>query len=199
MATEVEKKSRPGIWKETILIVVSVALGYLASEYAGYREDRQLAAQALNGIKQEISDNVATLEPLVPIHESWYKALAAPADAAKKSGIDIFFETRPPLPPGSPSPFPYLRHSAWDAALAGGALRHLDYELVSSLSELYLLQTVVSTNITRLAEGVLVQVDVYDAGKGVASARLFWLTLADIQSAEQQLLARYKKQLPLLE
>lgn len=192
-AAQPEKK-RPGIWKETILIVVSVALGYMASQYADYREQRQLAEQALEGIQKEITDNLSSLEPLVPLHHEWSNKLAI-EPSPKKAGIDVFFETRPPLPPGSPSPFPYLRSSAWDAALAGGALRHLDYELVSSLSELYKVQEVVHGNINRLAEGVLVQVEVYDPDKGAASTRLFWLTLSDIGAAEQQLLVQYKKHL----
>jgi len=182
------------------MIIVSVALGYAAAQYAAHREERQLSSQALKAIIEELKYNKSILEPLVPLHTQWLSRLADPDVAAGgKPGVDILFGTRPPLPAGAPSPFPFLRHSAWDAAVAGGVLPLLDFELVSTLSNIYSVQQVVTENIARLAHGPLAQIDIYERDKGAASARLLWLTIGDIESAEALLLELYKKNLAELE
>ena len=200
MEPAAEKKSPFSFLKDAVLIVVSVALGYAAAQYADYRQERQLAEQAVKGIRDEVATNMAILEKLLPVHREWSKALSAADVAANGTpGINALFKTRPQLPEGSPSPFPFLRRSAWDAALAGGALQLLDFELVSALSDVYRTQEVTTQNINRLAEGALVQVEVYDPGKGPAAARLLWLTLTDIQASEEVLFALYEKNITLLD
>src|SRR5262245_35982405 len=144
-----EKQSRLGVIKDAVLIIVSVALGYLAAQYAEYRQGRELAAQALTAIRQELIDNQAILEPLHPIHQQRSQALNDVADPNGKSWVQVLFETRPSLPKDSPSPFPFLRRSAWDAAVAGGALPLLDFELVTALSDQYRVQEIAVENISR--------------------------------------------------
>lgn len=182
---------------EGLLIFISVGLAFSLAQYGEHRADRKLSARVLDGLRQEMADNLACLEPYVPLHRRWLAALdkesAAAADG--KSGLEVWFATRPELPPGAKSPFPLPRRSAWDAALSGNALRLVDFELTRKLSEAYSLQQVVTDNIDRLANGPLAETATYDASARRASVRLLWLTLADIESSEEALLEAYRQQL----
>ena len=184
---------------EGLFIVVSVALGFGVAQYGEYRSNQELRSNALEGLRTEIEHNLTLLEPMVPIHDTWVKALDKTRQSKSgEAGIDVFFDTRPLLPPGSPSPFPFLRRSAWDAALSSGALRLFDYSVTEALSEIYRVQEIATDNVQRLANGPIASVDVFDPGRRDVSVRLLWLTLADIQSAEAILLERYRRHLPAI-
>jgi len=185
--------------REGLLIVVSVLLGFGVSQYGQSRDERRLAARILRGVLAEIELNRAAVQPLVPIHHTWLDALDhAKASSPTQSALDLYFATRPPLPSGAPSPFPFLRHSAWDASVSSGALRLIDFDVVSALSEIYMMQDITTENIRRLATGALSSTATYDAASRPAAVRLLWLTLADIESAESSLVRLYNERLPLI-
>lgn len=184
---------------ESVLIVASVLLAFGLNEFREARAERDLTARMLDGVQAEIDHNLAVLEPFVSMHAQWVDALES-ADVATghQSGLDVWFTTRPPMPQGSAAPFPSLRRSAWDAAVAGGALRLIDYEVTAALTDVYGMQDLATANLQRLANGPLTTPAIYDPSSRVASVRLLWLTLADIQSAEALLLTRYREHLPAI-
>jgi hypothetical protein len=185
---------------EGLFIFISVGLAFSLAQYGEHRADRKLTARVLDGLRQEMADNLALLEPYVPMHRRWLVALNKEGGTAVdgRSGLDVWFATRPELPPGAKSPFPLLRRSAWDATISGNALRLVDFELAQKLSEAYSLQQVVTDNRDRLANGPLAETATYDASARQASVRLLWLTLADVESSEEALLEVYKQQLGAL-
>jgi hypothetical protein len=184
---------------EGLLIVVSVMLGFGVSELREARAERDLTARVLNGIRTEIEHNVAALEPFVPMHTQWMQALVkGGTTAGHQTGLQVWFATRPPLPLDGTSPFPLLRRSAWDAAVAGGTLRLIDYDVAAALADVYGMQEQAAANIQRLANGPLSTTAVYEPESRDASVRLLWLTLADIQAAEALLLERYREHLPAI-
>jgi hypothetical protein len=91
-----------------------------------------------------------------------------------------------------------LRRSAWDAAVSGGALRLIDYDLAAALSDIYRAQEIGAGNVDRLAAGVLASADSFDPARRAPTLRLLWLTLADITAAEKALLELGRKHLPAL-
>jgi hypothetical protein len=184
---------------EGVLIVVSVLLGFGLSEFRETQSERNLTGRVLDGIRAEIEYNLSVLEPFVPMHTQWMAALAK-VDTAEghQSGVEVWFATRPPLPLDGTSPFPSLRRSAWDAAVAGGALRLIDYDVAAALADVYGMQEQVTANVQRLATGALSTPAIYEATSRPASVRLLGLTLADIQSAEALLLNRYRQHLPAI-
>ena len=194
---------RPPHWVyEGLLIVVSAVLGYGAAQLGEHRANRELADRVLAGVRAELEHNRALLAPIVPLHGVWVEALAnvdpdTTGDA--RSALDLYFATRPALPDGLHSAFPFLRRSAWDAALSGGTLRFIDYDLAAALSELYRVQETATDNVNLLAHGALSQTAIYDPASRAPAVRLLWLTLADIQSAEAVLLDLYEKHLPALQ
>lgn len=181
---------------EISLVIVSAALGFGAAQYGEHRNEQQLVAQITRGLTTELAENLAQLEPMVPFHNAWLSALNAAHAEPNQSGLDVWFATRPPIPTGRTSPFVVLRRSAWDAAVAGGSLRLLDYERTAALSEVYSAQEILEENVRRLAEGALTQTATYDPASRRASVRLLWLTLADIHAAEVRLLELYRRHLP---
>jgi hypothetical protein len=184
---------------EGVLIVVSVLLGFGLSELREARAERALTARVLSGIRAEIEYNVQALEPFVPMHTQWMQALRqVDLAAGNETGLGVWFATRPPLPLDGASPFPFLRRSAWDAALAGGVLRLVDYDVTAALADVYGMQERATDNVERLANGALSSPATYDPAMRVPSVQLLWLTLADIQSAESLLLQRYREHLPTI-
>ena len=182
---------------EGMLIVVSVLLGFGLSEFREAQAERELTGRVLDGIRAEIEYNLSVLEPFVPMHTQWMAALAK-VDTAEghQSGVEVWFATRPRIPLDGTSTFPSLRRNAWDSAVAGGALRLIDYEVAAALADVYGMQEQVTANVQRLATGALSTPAIYEATSRPASVRLLGLTLADIQSAEALLLSRYRQHLP---
>jgi hypothetical protein len=168
-------KTPPQWLLEGLFIIVSVALGFAVAQYGEYRSNRELATRVLKNLQGEVEHNLALLEPMVPIHHKWVEAL----DKAE-------------------SPFPFLRRSAWDAALSGGTLRLIDYDVAAALSEIYRVQEIATGNVDRLAKGALSTTATFDPASRVASVRLLWLTTLDIESAEAILLELYRKHLPMI-
>jgi hypothetical protein len=184
---------------EGMLIVVSVLLGFGLSEFREAQAERDLTGRVLDGIRAEIEHNLSVLEPFVPTHTQWMEALAkVDTSEGNQSGVEVWFATRPPLPLDGTSPFPSLRRSAWDAAVAGGALRLIDYDVAAALADVYGMQEQATANVQRLATGALSTPAIYEATSRPASVRLLGLTLADIQSAEALLLSRYRQHLPAI-
>jgi hypothetical protein len=182
---------------EGALIVVSVLLAFAVGEWREARTEHELKERVLRGITQEIEGNLKQLEPFVAMHAQWLDAIdkatpLKPTDTA----LDVMFATRPALPTGSVAPFPALRRSAWDAAIAGGTMRLIDYDLASSLADVYRIQDIATGNVQRLASGPLSSITTYDPASRPAAVRLMLLTLADIQSAEASLLKLYRQHLP---
>jgi hypothetical protein len=183
---------------EGAFIVVSVLLAFGAGQWREQRVNRETAAHALRSIQTEIAANTQQLEPLLAWHSTWLAALhAADADrGAHDSAIEVWFKTRPDFPAGVSYPFPLLRRSAWDAAVNGGVMRLIDYDLSQRLSDVYGVQQIATSNVDRLANGPLALPTTFDPADRGPSVRLLWLTLADIQSAEAALLRAYKDAAP---
>ena len=182
---------------EGIFIVVSVLLGFAVAQCGEHRNNRELAMRALTSLQAEIEHNRLVLAPLVPIHRASVQALdRADTSTSQRSALDIFFAQRPRLPRGTQSPFPFLRRSAWDAALSGGALRFIDYDVAADLAEIYRVQEIATDNVDRLAKGPLSSAATFDPASRAPSVRLLWMTLLDIQSAEEILWNPYEKHLP---
>jgi hypothetical protein len=184
---------------EGVFIVVSVGLGFGVAQYRETRANHELAGRVLKSLQAEVEHNLATVAPFVPIHRSWTDALEkADVSKATQSGLDVYFETRPTLPAGAQSSFAFLRRSAWDAAVSGGALRFIDFDLTAALSDIYVTQEIVTGNVGRLVNGPFSSAATFDPASRTASVRMLWLTMADIQSSEEILIGLYQRHLPAI-
>ena len=181
---------------EGVFIVVSVLLGFAATQYGERRANRELAQRALSSLQTELEHNLATIEPYVEFHRRFVEALdKVDAATSGESGFQFYLKVRPEVPNNAETDMPMLRRAAWDAALSSNALRLIDYDLIASLSEIYQMQDHVGAAIARAPVGSQAFFDPRDR---VAAIRQTQAALGEVAWAEQSLVTLYRQQLPAL-
>ncbi len=117
---------------ESVLVVASILLALAVDEWAQDQEYQELANQTLVIFQRELVQNRARLVDVSPYHGGIRDLLAQMA-AIEEENLDVrpFFEGLDP---------PVLLSTAWETALATGALTHMDFEIVSALSLTYSIQ-----------------------------------------------------------
>lgn len=117
---------------ESVLLIGSILLALAVDEWAEDRDYAELANQSLAIFQREILQNRARLEDSRPYHGGIRDLLAqmrvtpgVSADARR-----VMEGLEPPV----------LLNTAWETALATGALTHMDFEIVSALSLTYSIQ-----------------------------------------------------------
>jgi hypothetical protein len=117
---------------ESFFIMFSILLALAVDGWTENRQHRRLAQQSLGIFEREIRQNLARIEDVGPYHAGLRsvvaEALANPAQAADMRSI---VEGLQPT---------VLLNTAWQTALATGALTHIDVETVSALSLTYSIQ-----------------------------------------------------------
>jgi hypothetical protein len=127
----------PRLIIESVLIVLSVLLGFAANEWHDRSADRVLATQATESFRNEIQQNMSLLRSAEPLHAKM--AVQLNRDSAATGGEAGFDAFRAAMPQRNIS-IPQLSDGAWQTAVSTGALRLLDYRLVSRLSNTYAAQ-----------------------------------------------------------
>jgi hypothetical protein len=121
---------------ESVLIVLSILLAFALNGWWEGRQQARLATRALASFEAEIGQNRARLQEVMPYHARLREQFSAlGASGSVRSFEDLrrvegFTGFRPA----------FLTTTAWRSSLASGALTHLDYEILTALSELYTLQ-----------------------------------------------------------
>jgi hypothetical protein len=187
-----------GHWlTEALLILVSVGVGFGAAQWRENRENHELATRVLTGVRSEVEHNQMLLEQAMAKHHEWTAALAT-VDPAKnrQAAFEVMFTVRPKG--GADIGVP-LRQAAWDTAVSTGALRLLDYDVAAAVSEIYSFQTMMSANLTHLAQSVLYTPAMFDPASRSASVQVMRWLLTEIEGNERYLDDLYKKHLPLMQ
>ena len=117
---------------ESAFVVGSILLALAVDEYAQNREYAELADQSLGIFEREIRQNRARLEDVAPYHQGIRDLLGQ-----MRSYPDRVVDVRSVLEGLTP---PVLLNTAWETALATGALTHMEFEVVSALSLTYSIQ-----------------------------------------------------------
>jgi hypothetical protein len=117
---------------ESVLIVVSILLALGVDQWRENRENRLIAHQSLQIFEREVRRNLATLDNEIPYHNGLSQvAVAMAAEPERIVEVRSLLEGLKPV---------VLLNTAWETALATGALRHIDVETVSDLSLTYSMQ-----------------------------------------------------------
>jgi hypothetical protein len=181
---------------EALLILVSVGVGFGAAQWRESRENHELTDRVLTGVRTEVEYNQGQLEQAMAKHREWTAALAKVDPAQNtKAAFEVMFSVRPSGDTNIGVP---LRQAAWDTAVSTGALRLLDYDVASAFSEIYSYQTLMSANLTRLAQSVLYTPATFDPASRAASIQVMRWLLTEVEGNERFLDDLYKKHLPLL-
>lgn len=117
---------------ESMLIIVSIVAALAVDEWRQDRQNQELATQSLGVFEREIRQNMARLDDVAPYHAGMRDVVARMA-AEEAAGADLrsIMEGLEPT---------VLLSTAWETALATGALTYMDFEVVSALSLTYSLQ-----------------------------------------------------------
>ncbi len=120
---------------ESFLIVISILLALTVAAVQEDREVVELVARSLTSFEYEISQNRSRIEDIYPFHLGLHSVLT---ELEAKEGSGSAVEFRNILDSFQSA---VLLTSAWETALATGALTHIDYEIVSALSLTYSIQS----------------------------------------------------------
>ena len=119
---------------ESVLVVGSILLALGLDEWNEDREFEDLASRSLVNFEREIQQNRLRLEDVTPFHVGLRDVLAnmdaGGADVPATTIRNILEGFQPAL----------LVSTAWETAVATGALGYMDYDVVSGLSLTYSLQ-----------------------------------------------------------
>ncbi|HZW60030.1 MAG TPA: hypothetical protein VFE85_07035 [Woeseiaceae bacterium] len=124
----------PRVLFESMLIVVSILLALALDEWRDNRENEEMVDRAMATFLIEIAQNKARVDDSAPFNNGLREVLTRRYEHGGIETIDEFVSMVESYSPG------VLQSSAWDTALATGALSKMNYDLVSALSLTYSLQ-----------------------------------------------------------
>jgi hypothetical protein len=183
---------------EALMILVSVGLAFGVAEYRESRANHELATRVLKSLQTEVEQNLAALEPWTDFNRHFLDALSkADTSNSHQSTIDVYLAARPRLPAGAKLDTPIVHRGAWDAALSTGALRLIDYDVVSALSDIYQTQDLFSAERSRFAAEMHAGA-AFDPAMRVIGIRQASAELSEIAYAEKLLVDLYRKHLPAI-
>ena len=119
---------------ESALIVISILLALTVAAVQEDRDVEELVERSLASFEYEISQNRSRIDDIYPFHLGLHSVLT---ELEAKEGTGSAEEFRNILDSFQSA---VLLTSAWETALATGALTHMDYEVVSTLSLTYSIQ-----------------------------------------------------------
>lgn len=175
---------------ESALIVLSVLIGFALSEWRAGQADRERAAAALENFRREINVNLAELERVHPTHVRFVERLAGAIESGTgewETGFDAFVA----LMPEGAFDTRTLREAAWETAVSTGALRLLDYEVATLLSDTYLVQAKLALTLQLMADRFSDESN-FDPQRRNAMVRVHHRVMDDLASQEKYLIDAYR-------
>jgi hypothetical protein len=117
---------------ESAFVVASILMALAVDEWSQNREYAELADQSIGIFEREILRNQARLADAAPYHQG-IRDLLSQVRMIPERDIDVRSVME-----GLEAPV--LLSTAWETALATGALTHMEFEVVSALSLTYSIQ-----------------------------------------------------------
>lgn len=174
---------------ESVLVVGSILLALAVDEWAQNREYAELADQSLGTFEREIRQNRERLQGEAPYHMG-IRDLLGQMRSMPESRMEIASILEGLTPP-------VLLDTAWQTALATGALTHMDFEVVSALSLTYSIQedfeSRIRSNRPRITASQNLQPG--EAGVQLDEAYEYVSTLSE---GESELMAVYEQALEMI-
>ena len=175
-----------------MLIVLSILLALGVRAWQDERNVHQLIERSMTSFERELTLNKKTIDNLYPFHQGLQSLLA---ELEVESHPDKARELRNIV--DSLQPEANLLTTAWDTALATGALAQMDYELVYALSLTYSFQDRYQTLYN---SGLIDQLSSnLTADRPATLAYATFRYLNDVTLRESELLAAYQQALEELE
>lgn len=121
---------------QSIAVTVSILLALWVDQWKQRRAARDLATESMTNFVTEIRQNEARVDDVLPYHEG-IRSMLQQVESSHSIHTQAEFQSAIGIDGLRP---PSLLQTAWQTAVATGALTHLDYETVAALSLTYTLQ-----------------------------------------------------------
>ncbi len=121
---------------QSIAVTVSILLALWVDQWKQRRAARDLATESMSNFVTEIQRNEARVDDILPYHEG-IRSMLQHEETSRSIHTQAEFQSAIGVDGLRP---PSLLQTAWQTAVATGALTHLDYETVAALSLTYTLQ-----------------------------------------------------------
>jgi len=179
---------------QSVMIVLSILLALWVDEWKQHKAEQKLARVSLTNFVHEVQQNQARLDDILPYHRGM-RAVVKQLEAGTSINTPGDFESAVGLDGMRP---PFLLATAWQTALATGALQHMDYETVSALSLTYTLQDRFREESRSGVQSVL-QASNFAPGHAQPALRSADIFLDDVVASEEELRATYAQAARLLD
>jgi type II secretory pathway pseudopilin PulG len=184
------KKTLPELALESAMIIFSVLLALAANGWSDARKEARVTSQSRDAFIQEVRANRGRILRALPYHRD-LTAAVLPVDSS--GGVSSYAAWRRRVPIWSGFAPPDLAATAWQSALATGALSRLPYREVAALSNVYTIQTRFDT----FNAGYLPLFDFSDGAMG-GTVRRMSAYMQTILSYETAMLRGYDSSLVVL-
>ncbi len=121
----------PRVVFESFLIVVSILLALALDRWQEDLEIQELVNRSIQSFEQEVHQNKMRIEDVAPYHIGLQEVLMRLEEG---EGVKSLTEYRNIMEGFQAT---LLLRTAWDTAVATGALSRMDYEMVAALSQTY--------------------------------------------------------------
>lgn len=120
---------------EFVLIVSSVLLALAVDEWREGRQVRDRVDTAMAGFQQEVRANLAQVRERLPYHVTLRTRFGELSRREEPpESLEQIFEA---IPDWQGTRLPFLMDVAWEAAVASDVLRHMEYQLITTLAAAY--------------------------------------------------------------
>ena len=181
---------------ESALIVLSVLLGLALNDWQDRRRERELTEAALTNFRREIATNLATVRRVQPRH----RLLATKFDSAShvpRAGENAFMAFAAVVPNEGVGTEP-LSDVAWETAVSTGALRLMNYDQASAVSEVYLVQRTALGETLHLLSDRFLSPQNFDPASRATMLQTHRMLLSELAGQETYLIGLYEKTLTRL-
>lgn len=179
---------------QSVMIVLSILLALWVDEWKQHRAEQQLVNVSLRNFLHEVQQNEARLDDILPYHRAM-RSIVKELETSKSVNTPAEFESAIGVDGMRP---PFLLTTAWQTALATGALQKMDYETVSALSLTYTLQDRFREESRSGIQSVL-QATNFQPGHAQPALRGSEIFLNDVVAGEEELRATYAQAARLID
>ena len=182
----------PRVLFESFLIVISIVFALALDEWREDQDIQELVNRSVDSFEMEIERNKSTIEYIAPIHAGLQEILVRRRGEDGPQAVAEFRDLMAGFQP------PQLFTSAWDTAVATGALSRMDYDVVRALSLTYSTQNryreIHTTGMNALLTNTGLSRQNFD--NAMYSAERF---MSDVTAAETELQVFYEQALQFIE
>jgi hypothetical protein len=125
----------PRVLFESLLIIVSILVALGLDQWRDNRQNAENIEKALSNFLSEMQQNKAGIDDVAPFNQGLQHVLSRRQEVSAIDSVTQFLSMIDSYNPV------VLRSTAWETAVATGALAKMDYNLVSVLSLTYSLQS----------------------------------------------------------